>query len=94
VAFFSYMLPCIYHKLFGISCPLCGFQRSLEALVCGEIKKSVYLFPPIFYVFFMVIISVITYYKHKTLNTKAMKISSFILLILLALNCIYQNFVV
>ncbi len=85
------MLPCIYHKFFGISCPMCGFQRSLLSFFKGEVKESLFLFPPMFYMFFVLIISIITYCKHKTLNTKTMKVCFIILVVLLVFNCIYQN---
>ena len=42
------MLPCIYKQLFGISCPLCGFQRSLLCLLQGNIFDCIKFFPPFF----------------------------------------------
>ncbi len=39
------MLPCPFKKLTGIDCPGCGFQRSILALLQGDINKSIHLYP-------------------------------------------------
>ena len=39
------MLPCAYKKYFGVECPGCGMQRSVEALTRGEVQESLQLFP-------------------------------------------------
>jgi|GEM_PF-5465797 len=38
------LLPCTYKQLFGISCPTCGFQRSLYSLLDGNIVESIIFF--------------------------------------------------
>ena len=40
-----HLLPCAYKQLFGISCPMCGFQRAMILLFNGQILDSVYQFP-------------------------------------------------
>lgn len=42
------LLPCAYKSLFGISCPMCGFLRSLLLLARGEVWQSMLMFPPLF----------------------------------------------
>jgi len=42
----NHMLPCAYKQLFGIDCPVCGFQRSFIALLKGDWKESFFLYPP------------------------------------------------
>ena len=39
------LLPCAYKQLFGFSCPLCGFQRSMVLLYDGQMLASIYQFP-------------------------------------------------
>ncbi|MBV9986832.1 MAG: DUF2752 domain-containing protein [Chitinophagaceae bacterium] len=45
--FADHMLPCAYKSLFGIDCPLCGFQRALLLMLQGEWKASFALYPPL-----------------------------------------------
>jgi hypothetical protein len=39
------LIPCPFKKLTGIDCPGCGFQRSVIALVQGNLKESFHLYP-------------------------------------------------
>lgn len=39
------MLPCPIKSIFNVNCPGCGFQRSVIALLNGEIDKSFLLYP-------------------------------------------------
>lgn len=40
-----HLLPCVYHEIFGICCPFCGFQRASIALMQGDLSTSVALYP-------------------------------------------------
>ncbi|MBO5843245.1 MAG: DUF2752 domain-containing protein [Bacteroidales bacterium] len=85
------MLPCIYKQLFGISCPLCGFQRSVLCLLQGDFLGSLKMFPPLFFLIIVSIITLIYYIRKKSLNSKLIKrmwITSFVLLLA---NVVYQN---
>lgn len=37
----SYFPACAIHKVFGISCPSCGTQRALHALLQGDFKEAI-----------------------------------------------------
>jgi hypothetical protein len=39
------LLPCPFKYLTGIDCPGCGFQRSVLALLQGDMQKSFSLYP-------------------------------------------------
>ena len=41
----DHLIPCPFKALTGIDCPGCGFQRSILALIQGDIAKSIYLYP-------------------------------------------------
>lgn len=41
----NYLLPCPFKYLTGHDCPGCGFQRSLLALLRGDLKESLHLYP-------------------------------------------------
>jgi len=41
----NHFIPCPFKKLTGIDCPGCGFQRSLLALIKGNLRESILLYP-------------------------------------------------
>lgn len=41
----DHSLPCIFRMMFHVDCPGCGFQRSLLALLRGDIYNSIRLYP-------------------------------------------------
>jgi Protein of unknown function (DUF2752) len=41
----NHLLTCPFKKLTGIDCPGCGFQRSVIALIKGNLRESVHLYP-------------------------------------------------
>ncbi len=42
-----FLFPCAYKSLFGIDCPICGFQRSLLYLIEGRFTDSFHMYPPL-----------------------------------------------
>ena len=42
----NHLIPCPFKYLTGIDCPGCGFQRSVLALIQGNLHKSFILYPP------------------------------------------------
>jgi len=40
-----YLIPCPFKKLTGIDCPGCGFQRSIIALLQGDVMQSLTYYP-------------------------------------------------
>ena len=49
----DWMFPCMYKKLSGMDCPGCGFQRSLERLINGDLSNSFDYYPPLIPVLIM-----------------------------------------
>jgi hypothetical protein len=41
----NHLLPCPFKYFTGIDCPGCGFQRSVMALIQGNLYKSFALYP-------------------------------------------------
>lgn len=87
----QYLLPCAYKQIFGIACPMCGFQRSLLLLLKGNIWQSIIMFPPLIPLFIVIIITTTSYFKYHTLNKFYIKWLWVVILVLLLLNGIYQN---
>jgi hypothetical protein len=42
----NHLIPCPFKYLTGIDCPGCGFQRSVLALMQGNLHDSFALYPP------------------------------------------------
>ena len=50
----SNMMQCFYEKYFGMTCPGCGFQRSLIALLRGDFYESFVQYPALIPILLMV----------------------------------------
>ncbi|WP_316735308.1 DUF2752 domain-containing protein [Pedobacter aquatilis] len=42
----NHLIPCPFKALTHLDCPGCGFQRSIIALIKGDIQQSWNLYPP------------------------------------------------
>lgn len=80
------LLPCAYKSLFGIDCPICGFQRALVLLLHGDIKQSFFMYPPLLPVVFLIIIFVIHLINKKAVDRKKLIYYSSIVLIIITVN--------
>ena len=43
----NHLLPCAFKTLFGIDCPICGFQRAFFLLLQGRFTNSFQMYPPL-----------------------------------------------
>lgn len=62
----AHIQPCIYKQVLGIECPGCGFQRSLIALLKGDLWESIQYFPgllPMLFLFVFLILHLIFHFK-------------------------------
>ncbi|NCA79025.1 MAG: DUF2752 domain-containing protein [Sphingobacteriia bacterium] len=84
----AHLLPCAYKQLLGISCPLCGSQRAVILLLQGRIWKAIMQFPPLPIIIFTIGFLIV---ERKHLTKKQYQPIIFFNLIILFLNCIYQN---
>ncbi|WP_420602371.1 DUF2752 domain-containing protein [Flagellimonas sp.] len=51
----DFMLPCLNKELFGIECPGCGMQRSVDLLFHGEFLAAFKMYPAIYPIIFLLI---------------------------------------
>jgi hypothetical protein len=87
----GHMFPCFYKQVFGISCPMCGFQRSVLELLKGNILESFILFPALLPLLVTSLVIIVLKFR-KIQNTKVAVQGMLIFnLMLITLNCIYQN---
>ena len=55
----NYLLPCPFKKLTGLDCPFCGLQRSVIALITGNFRQSLYLYPATIPIIVLIILSLV-----------------------------------
>jgi len=54
-----FLFPCAYKSLFGIECPICGFQRSFIYLLEGRFSDSFHMYPPLIpFLLFLIILGI------------------------------------
>jgi len=82
----NYLLPCAYKSLFGIDCPICGFQRALVLLLNGNIKQSFFVYPPLIPSLFLIIIFALYLLNRKIINRKFLMYYSSFVLAIIAIN--------
>ena len=76
----NHLLPCAYKSLFGIDCPICGFQRALVLLLHGDIKQSFLIYPPLLPAVFLIMIFALHLLNNKLVNRNILiYYSSFVL---------------
>lgn len=51
----DYMFPCLNKKMFGLDCPGCGMQRSVDLLLHGEFLAAFQMFPAIYPILLLLI---------------------------------------
>lgn len=87
----QHQLPCAYKHLFGISCPVCGGQRGLVALLNGNILEAIRLFPPILPLLATAVWMLVAALAHCRLNSTAFHCLLVADGIVLVFNFVYQN---
>ena len=86
----AHMGTCSFQEHSGISCPGCGIQRSIIALLKGDFLESILLFPallPLFGMFAFLSIHMVFRLKHGALVLKIFYITNTAIIIC---NYIYQ----
>lgn len=82
----NHLIPCPFKYITGIDCPGCGFQRSVIALIHGDLHKSFQLYPPtIPLLLFFVYMGLDSFFKlddqkHQLKKTLFVIIGSFVLI--------------
>lgn len=89
----DHMLPCLIKSIFKADCPGCGFQRSVIALLQGDISKSFVLYPAAMPVLLLFLLGLIHLkFKLKKGNT-IIQYSYIFISIVIAINFLYKSIV-
>ena len=89
----KYLFPCAYKSLFGIDCPICGFQRALILLIEGHFKESFKMYPPLLLVISLIIFFIIHLVNKRVLKREFLLKYSLIVLILVMINYIIKEII-
>jgi hypothetical protein len=86
------MFPCLSKELFGVSCPICGFQRSMWALVKGDFQGSWTFYPPLTAVLLYIpIVALYTMYGRRSeAFSRFFRVYSYLLLCFIMVNHIVR----
>ena len=75
----SHMGTCRFHEQTGLTCPGCGLQRAVIALLKGNFMESIVLFPPLLplvIMFFFLALHLVFNLKHGALVLKVIYIAN------------------
>lgn len=64
------MLPCLFKTYFGIDCPGCGAQRSIQSLLTGNILESLALYPALLPFGVFMLVTIFQFSKGNRMNQK------------------------
>lgn len=85
----NHLISCPFKALTGIDCPGCGFQRSLLALIKGDLVQSWHFYPPTI----LILVLFITTYFLRNLQIKNSNLIIKIMAIVVG-NFIFINYLV
>lgn len=88
-----YMLPCFYKQVFGISCPLCGGQRSVLLLLEGRFWESMKMFPPLMPLMITLVLVLALSWRKSRLGSLLIRGALVVDAAFLLFNLLYQNIV-
>jgi Protein of unknown function (DUF2752) len=85
--FFSgQLLPCAYRSLFGVDCPICGFQRAFLLLVKGDIMESLKMYAPLIPILILITIGLMQKVKPNWIGKRFLTYYSLVVLIVIMVN--------
>lgn len=88
----QFYFPCFYKQVFGINCPICGFQRSLYLFFSGNFLDSFILYPPLIPIIFYIMFLFLKLLKNNYADMKTIKAMSIIILFIVVVNYIVKLF--
>lgn len=84
--FAGHLFPCAYKSLFGIDCPICGFQRAFLLLIHGDFIESIQMYAPLLPVLFLLLFMFIRKIKPTLVRKKILSYYSLLVLAIIIIN--------
>ncbi len=88
----NHLLTCPMKQTFGIDCPGCGLQRSIIALMQGNLISSFKLYPATIPFLFVIIFSIVHLKANFKFGAQIIKIAVGFVAIIILINYIYKIF--
>ena len=88
----NHQLPCLYKQFLGVDCPGCGMQRSIVALLKGEIVESFFLFPALLPIIVMILTLVAHLYYKFSIGAQILKGLFILNVLIVILSYIYKMY--
>ncbi|HTA26927.1 MAG TPA: DUF2752 domain-containing protein [Bacteroidia bacterium] len=85
-----HLLPCAFKTLFGIDCPICGFQRAFLLLLQGKFTDSFKVYPPLIPCLLFLAIVLAYVINKKAIKPTFIKISSYSVLAIIFVNYFFK----
>ena len=67
------LFPCLYKSIFGIDCPMCGFQRASLMVLKGDLKGSFKMYPPLLPCIILIFYAILYSINDRLLNKNLLK---------------------
>jgi len=87
----EHMFPCFYKQAFGISCPMCGFQRSIIELIKGNFIESFLQFPALFPLLLTAFIFIVLRILKRPKAKVIFQVMLLFDLTIMIITCLYKN---
>jgi len=84
------LFPCAYKTLFGIDCPICGFQRAFWLLLDGDFIESFKIYPPLLPSLLLMTFFASHLLKNEIVRKKFLLYFSAIVLTIIAINYVVK----
>ena len=88
------MLPCPIKSIFNYDCPGCGFQRSLIALLQGDINRSLLLYPATIPILLLFLLGIIHLKFNLKKGNAIIQYSYIFISIIIAVNFLFKSFII
>lgn len=86
----NHMLPCALKSIFGIDCPICGFQRSFFLLFKGHFIESFLAYPPLIFGMVLILYALGAACFPHYLKRKYLPLFSYVVLMIIAVNYVVK----
>lgn len=83
-------MPCLNKKLFGVECPGCGLQRSVDLLLHGEFLAAFKMYPAIYPLLLLLVSLVLNVLIKSSYTRKAITLTGIISASAIIMNYIFK----
>ncbi|MEG1737220.1 MAG: DUF2752 domain-containing protein [Odoribacter sp.] len=86
----EHQLPCLFKAIFGVRCPVCGFQTAILALLRGDWITSLNAWSPLLPLMVFLILATLRICGLKKITAGTLKSFGFVCLIIILISYLLQ----